>query len=219
MSASNESSLRCEIIDACRSMNRLGINQGTSGNVSARLPHDAGILITPSGIPYDGMEPGQLAVIRPDGRREGGLGPSSELEMHLAIYRGYAEASAVVHSHPPYATALACLHMAIPAFHYMVAVAGGTDIKVSEYATYGTPEMARAVVTALEGRRACLIANHGTVAYGRDVAGALALAVEVEALARQYHLASQLGSPALLGADEMSQILERFRLYGRPPAE
>jgi L-fuculose-phosphate aldolase len=129
------------------------------------------------------------------------------------------DAGAVVHAHSPYATALSCLREGIPPFHYMVAVAGGTDIRCADYATFGTEALSERMLDALEGRRACLLANHGIVAFGASLEGAFALAVEVETLARQYALARALGDPVLLSEAEMAEVLERFKSYGASAAE
>ncbi len=208
--------LRKEIIETCRAMNRLGINQGTSGNVSARLPaKEEGFLITPSGLSYDDMLSEHIVEMDLEGRYTGDCLPSSEWRMHLAIYRERPDAGAVVHSHPTYGTALACLNWTIPAFHYMIAVAGGTNIRCAGYATFGTEELAREMLDALDGRDACLLANHGTICLGRSVERALWLAVEVESLARQYWHARMAGEPVILSDDEMRRVLARFDSYGK----
>ena len=210
--------LRAAIVETCRQMNRLGINQGAVGNVSARLPGDgAGFLITPSGVPYDALAPEQIVPMDLDGAYDGDWLPSSEWRMHLDIHRSRADAGAVVHTHAIYGTALACLRMEIPAFHYMVAVAGGPSIRCAGYATFGTQALSDHILVALEDRKACLIANHGVVCLGPDLTKALALAVEVETLAKQYWVALQAGTPVILPDDEMARVLVRFRSYGRQP--
>ena len=195
-------------------MNALALNQGMSGNVSARIA--AGMLITPSGLPYDAMAPGDLVVV--DGQRKphGDRAPSSEWRFHHDILVARPEVGAVLHAHPPFCTALACLQKDIPAFHYMVAVAGGDSIRCAPYATFGTQELSDNALAALDGRRACLLANHGLIALGADPQSALALAVEVEALAAQYCRALQIGQPEILPPGEMRRVLEGFRLYGQP---
>ena len=205
--------LRGKIIAACREMNALGINQGTSGNVSARV--EGGFLITPSGVPYDEMTPDQMVEMDLEGGHRGDLAPSSEWRMHRDIYRDRPEAGAVVHTHATFCTALACLRREIPAFHYMVAVAGGTDIRCADYATFGTQALSDEMLKALEGRRACLLANHGMICFAPDLGKALALAVEVETLARQYWHARQAGDPVLLSDEEMTTVLECFESYGQ----
>lgn len=201
-------------------MGRAGINQGTAGNVSVRAGN--GCLITPSGVPYEAMTPGQVVRIDAGGRVQGSprsaaanLAPSSEWRMHADIYARFDAAGAVVHAHPPHATALACHGRGIPAFHYMVAVGGGPDIRCASYATFGTAALSRHMLDALEGRRACLLANHGMICFGADLDAALALAVEVETLARQYLLALTIGEPPRLDEAQMAEVLEKFRHYGR----
>lgn len=204
---------RRAIIDTCLKMNAEGLNQGTSGNVSARA--EGGMLITPSGVPYDQMTPDEIVPVAADGTWSGALKPSSEWRMHLDIYRAFAEARAVVHVHSRHATALSCLRRGIPAFHYMVAAAGGRDIRCAEYATFGTEALSRAMMAALEGRRACLLGNHGQIAFGPSLDKALWLAGEVEALASQLIAAETIGTPVILPDAEMDRVLDLFRSYGR----
>lgn len=203
------------VIDAALAMNAAGINQGKSGNVSARSVDGLAMLITPSGVAYDTLTPEAIVRVRlEDGEAEGALLPSSEWRMHRDIYAARADAGGIVHTHAPHATALSCRREGIPAFHYMVAVAGGADIRCADYATFGTQALSDHMLAALEGRTACLLANHGMIGFAADPARALALAVEVEALARQYLLARQLGAPHILSDAEMAAVLERFRTYG-----
>jgi L-fuculose-phosphate aldolase len=194
-----------------------GLSQGTSGNLSVRW-HDGqadGMLITPSGVDYGRLQPEDLAFMRlDDGRWTGPLKPSSEWRFHRDIYRARPEVGAVVHAHPTHATALAVQRRPIPAFHYMVAVAGGHDIRCAPYATYGTEQLSQHALAALADRRACLLANHGLIAVAADLPAAFALAVEVEQLAHQYLLALSTGTPVLLPADEMDRVLLAFRGYG-----
>ena len=207
--------LREAVVAAARRMNTLGINQGTAGNVSARIP--GGLLITPSGVPYDGMDPDDVVELAGDGSVSAarpGLLPSTEWRLHTAILRDRPDVDAVVHAHPPYATTLACLRREIPAFHYMVAVAGGSSIRCAAYATFGTQALADNALRALADRRGCLLAHHGLVACGPDPAGALALALEMEALAGQYWRALQIGEPEPLPEDEMKRVLQEFARYG-----
>jgi L-fuculose-phosphate aldolase len=205
--------LRRAVIATCREMNRLGINQGRSGNVSVRVPE--GFLITGSGIAYDAMEPRHVVEMDLDGGYRGEVLPSSEWRMHLDLMRTRADAQAVVHTHSTYATALACLRLGIPAFHYMVAVAEGPDIRCAEYATFGTEALSRAMLAAIEGRSAALLANHGVIVLGRSLEDALGRAVEVETLAKQYWIARTLGAPVVLDDAEMAVVLARFRSYGQ----
>lgn len=203
--------LRRALVRAARSINALGINQGASGNVSARAGD--GFLITPTALPYAETEPGDLVLIGPDGTARGPRRPSSEWRFHRDIYAARPDAGAVVHTHAVYATTLACLRMPIPRFHYMVAMAGGDDIRCAPYATYGTQELSDHAIAALSGRKACLLANHGMIACGADLDAALALAVEVETLARQYWQALQVGKPKLLTRKQMAEVLEKFGNY------
>lgn len=222
-SASTESAeiaLRAEIIATCMRVGALGINQGSAGNLSARLSLAGGpadfFLVTPTGLPYEATEPENIVAMTLDGTVFGARAPSTEWRFHRDIFRARSDVGAVLHLHSPFATALACLHLEIPAFHYMVAVAGGDTIRCARYATFGTQELSDNALRALEGRRACLLANHGLIATGETVGRALALAVEVEALAAQFHRVLQLGRPKILGAAEMALIIEKFKSYGRP---
>jgi L-fuculose-phosphate aldolase len=208
--------LRQQLVGFARRLNPSGLGQGKSGNLSVRCA--SGFLVTPSGVAFETLAPADVALVLPDGRHEGPHAPSSEWRMHRDIYAARAEAGAVVHCHSPHATSLACLRRGIPAFHYEVAFAGGEDIRCAEYATFGTQALSDHVLGALAGRRACLLANHGAVAFGATLAAAFALAEKVEALARMYAQALQLGDPVLLDAAEMARIVERFRDYGREPA-
>ena len=240
-------SLREEIIATALKMNALRINQGKSGNVSARvqLPSPAGrgaggegvgdpdaansaaptgaFLITPTGLPYDQTGPTDLALVPLDATDErdaiGPRLPSSEWRFHRDIYAARPEAGAIVHTHGVYATTLACLSRGIPAFHYMVAAAGGTDIRCAPYATFGTQALSDHALAALSERKACLLAHHGLIAFGPTLERALALAVEVEALAQMYWQALQIGEPATLPEDEMGRVLEKFRTYGQHAQE
>jgi L-fuculose-phosphate aldolase len=211
-------SLRAEIIATARAMNACGINSGKSGNVSARCRRGrrAGFLLTPSALPYDRLAPADIVFVGDAGRASGRCEPSSEWRFHAAIYDARPEFNAIVHTHSACATAVACQGLPIPAFHYMVAAAGGSDIRCAEYATFGTQELADNAVTALAGRTACLLANHGVIACGSGLDAAFALAVEVEHLARIYVTVRALGEPRLLDAAEMQRVVQRFRTYGRP---
>lgn len=215
MTGRAELDLRRQIIETCLGMNRQGINQGAAGNVSVR--HGDGLLITPSGLPYDGMDPSDIVFLDRNGEPEGNRNPSSEWRFHYDILRARPDAGAVLHAHAPYCTTLACLGREIPAFHYMVAVAGGDSIRCAPYATFGSQELSDNALAALKGRKACLLANHGMICIDRDLTAVLALAVEVETLARQYCQALQLGKPVILPAAEMRRVLEKFKAYGKQP--
>ena len=212
VTSSDESGKRQAIIDACRRMNALGINQGTSGNISVR--HEEGMLVTPTSVPYDSMVPDQIVFMGMDGSFAAGQRPSSEWRFHLDIMRSRDEVNAVVHAHPTYATILSIMGLEIPPIHYMVAVAGGDNIRCSPYATFGTPELSAHAVSALEGRMACLLGHHGMIAVGPSLARALWLAVEVETLARQYHGCLQIGKPPLLSKAEIELVRKKMAAYG-----
>lgn len=203
---------RAAIISACRRMGALGINQGTSGNISCRWKQ--GLLITPSGLDYEAMTPDDIVFMDMAGRHKAGQTPSSEWHFHRDILRARAEVNAVVHAHPIYCTALAIARREIPAVHYMIAAAGGPSIRCAPYATYGTEELSRHALAALEGRLACLLANHGLIACGPNLSKALWLAAEVETLARQYIAALQVGEPQILPDDEIARVVEKFKTYG-----
>ena len=211
----NDDTLRERIVHTARAMNALGINQGKSGNVSARV--EGGFLVTPSGIPYEDLVPADLVRVGLDGHASGHREPSSEWRFHRDIYRTRPEAGAVVHTHSSYATTFACLGRPIPPFHYEVAFAGGKDIRCAPYRTFGTQELSDVALAALEGRKACLLAQHGAIAFGTDLADALRLADKVEHLARIYWQALQVGEPPLLSDGEMALMAERFRHYGPRP--
>jgi L-fuculose-phosphate aldolase len=210
----DEHALRAQVIATALAMNAQGINQGKSGNVSARWGD--GFLITPTGLPYEQTKPEDLAQVDRDGNCASARAPSSEWRFHRDIYAARSDANAVVHAHAPYCTTLACLDRDIPPFHYMVAVAGGRDVRCAPYATFGTQELSDHALAALTERRACLLAHHGMIAIGVDLDRALALAVEVEALARLYWQALQIGEPALLDDAEMARVLDKFKTYGQP---
>ena len=199
------------LLDAAKSLLRTG-NVGTSGNLSVR--QGEGMLITPSGVPYDRLTADHLVYVDAQGSARGTLKPSSEWRFHQSIYAARPEAGAVVHCHAPHATALACLGRSIPAFHYEVAFAGGKDIRCAAYATFGTDALSDNLLAALEGRRACLLAHHGLVCFHDDLDRALHLAEMVEQLARIYGLCLAMGEPETLPDDEMIRVLEKFRHYG-----
>lgn len=192
-----------------------GLTTGTSGNASVR--DGDGMLITPTGVRPEDMQPGSMVATSLDGEfAADGLAPSSEWQLHAAIYRKRPEVAAVVHCHSRHATVLACCRREIPSFHYMVAVAGADSIRCADYATFGSEELGRNTLRALEGRNACLLANHGQVSVGADLENALRIAREVEELAAQYWSCLAIGGPALLGRGEMADVLEKFAGYGQP---
>lgn len=217
MAKTDEHALRREMADTCRHMNAAGINQGTSGNLSVRCGD--GFLITPSSLPYDAMRPVDIMKMSFDGTFEGKHRPSSEWRFHRDILRAREDVSAVLHCHSVYATTLAVHHRSIPAFHYMVGVAGGTTIRCARYATFGTQALSDAALEALEGRLACLLGQHGQIALGKTLASALWLAVEVETLARMYVQALPLGEPPVLDDEEMARVIGQMQRmsYGQMP--
>lgn len=209
--------LRREVIKTCLRMNAEGINQGTSGNVSVR--NEEGFLITASGISYDKMKPAHVIEMDLEGNYRGDYLPSTEWRMHMDIFRARAEAQAIVHVHSPYATALACLRKDVPAFHYMIGVTGGTSLRVSDYAEFGTQALSDTMLKAMEGRTACLLANHGQICFGPSLPKALWLAGEIENLCHQYWAACLAGKPVVLEEAQMVSVLKRFKTYGKQPGD
>lgn len=210
--------LRSHVIATAAAMNAAGINANRAGNVSVRCTRGAapGLLITPTGVAYDQLAPDGLVFLRlADGRPTGRLAPSSEWRFHLDILRQRPEFGAIVHTHSPAATALACHGRGLPPFHYMVAVAGGNDVRCAPYATFGTQALSDHAVAALAGRRACLLAHHGVIACGTTLDAALALAIEIEHLARIYLGACALGEPPDLSDAAMAEAIEKFATYGQ----
>ena len=205
--------LRQRILDTCRAMNASGLNQGTSGNVSARDGDT--LLITPSAVPYDQMTPDMIAAmpLEGGGTWDGPKKPSSEWRFHLDIARARPEVGAIVHAHPTFCTALAMCRREIPAAHYMIAAFGGTPVRCAGYAAFGTAELSDLAVTALEGRWACLLANHGMIAVGETLERALWRADELETLARQYVHALQIGGPVLLSDAQIEEAVRLFKGY------
>lgn len=208
--------LRERMVAACRQMNASGINQGTSGNLSVRMGD--GFLITPSSLPYDTMKPEDLVEMGFDGTYVGGR-PSSEWRFHRDILQQRTDVDVVLHCHSIYATTLACHHREIPAFHYMVGIAGGTNIRCAEYATFGTQALSDAALKALEGRMACLLGQHGQISLGHAFDDALWMASEVETLSRQYVQALTLGDPPILSDAEMERVIDQMKRmsYGHGP--
>jgi len=209
-----ERTLRKAVIDTALDMSRSGLSPGRSGNVSCRW--QSGMLITPSGMAYDVIKPEDIVFVDGDGAtRKGERKPSSEWRFHLSAYAARPDRNAVVHTHSLHATVLACAHRPIPAFHYMVAVGGGVDVPLVPYATFGTDELAEYVARGLSERDACLMANHGQIAIGKDLASALELAKEIEVLAEQYVKVLTVGEVHMLGERSMGEVLERFAGYGQ----
>jgi L-fuculose-phosphate aldolase len=205
---------RRALLDTVRWLMARGLYAGTSGNVSMRA--GASILITPTGIPCDELVPASIAELSLDGTARGPLAPSSEWRIHRDVYRRRPEIGAVVHTHSTFATAYSCLRRPLPPFHYMVAKAGGTELRCARYATYGTEALSRNALAALGETRACLLANHGLLALGPDLAAARALAEEIEALCAQYAAARAMGRPVVLPGPEMRAVRAKFAHYGQP---
>lgn len=209
-----DKAVRKAVIDTALTMSRSGLSPGRSGNVSCRFA--GGMLITPTGMTYDAIEPADIVFVAGDGSVPGPQRkPSSEWQFHLSAYHARSDMAAIVHTHSLHATVLACAHKSIPAFHYMVATAGGTDIPLVPYATFGSDELARHVAVALKNRNACLMANHGQIAMGETPASALELAHDVEVLAEQYYKVLTLDAAHVLPDAEMACVLEKFKGYGQ----
>ncbi len=208
--------LRRDMVSICRRMTASGINQGTAGNLSVRTAD--GFLVTPSSLPYDIMTPEDIVAMKFDGTYVGRR-PSSEWRFHRDILKNRPDVNVVMHCHSIFAATLSCHFRDIPSFHYMTAVAGGTTIRCSKYATFGTQKLSDYALEALEGRMACLLGQHGQIALGKNLEGALWLAIEVETLARMYINALSLGEPPILSDEEMERVLDQMHRmsYGRPP--
>jgi L-fuculose-phosphate aldolase len=211
--AGNQASLRKALCEAYRDFERLGLSSGSAGNVSVRW--SGGMLISPAGATAASAAPEAFVAMSLDGDVLSAGKPSSEWAMHAEIYRRAPNAQAVVHAHPDACVALSCQRRVIPAFHYMIAAFDGSDIPCSSYAPFGSTELALAAVSALEGRTACLLGNHGMICHAKSLTEAIANALKLEVLARQYILSLQIGPPVLLNEEEMAVVRERYRSYGR----
>ena len=210
-----ELQLREAIIAKCRAMNASGLNQGTSGNISAR--HGKTMLISPSTIPYDSLTPDMIAAMPIDGEYgswKGPLKPSSEWRFHLDIMQARPDVGGIVHTHATYSTVLAIARKEIPACHYMIAAFGGMSVRVADYARFGTKELSDHALKALENRTACLLANHGMIATGSSLEKAMWRAIELETIARQYYLTLGIGGPVLLSESDISEAIAAFESYG-----
>lgn len=212
---SAEKKLRLEIVERCREMNSSGLNQGTSGNISAR--YEGRMLISPSATPYDAMTPEMIASIRLDdesGAYEGPLKPSSEWRFHHKLLREREDAAAVVHAHPTYCTTLAIARKEIPSCHYMIAAFGGNSVRCAGYATFGTAKLSELAMQAMKDRTACLLANHGMITVGESLPKAMWRAIELETIAKQYYLSLAIGGPVLLEDAEINDTHKGFAGYG-----
>lgn len=213
MTSTREANLRSELVHTCNAMAGDGLTFGTSGNASARLDEES-LLISPTGLSYESLHPSDIVTLRFDGQFYGNHRPSSEWRFHRDIIKERRDVNAVVHTHSSFATTLACQGTSIPSFHYMVAVAGGDNIRCAPYALFGTQALSDHALEALDQRMACLLANHGQLALGKDLSAALKMAGEVETLARMFWQSLQNGSPVLLSDEEMTHVKKRFQSYG-----
>lgn len=214
----NEAQLREALVENCRALERMNINQGTAGNLSARCG-DA-MLITPSAVPYDRLTPKMIAAMPLQGEYgtwSGPLPPSSEWRFHLDILRAKPEVGAVIHTHALHATTLSLLHKPIPAVHYMIAAFGGPTIRCTKYAPFGSKELSDIVLEGLDDRQGVILGQHGMVVTGHDLGQALWRAVELETLAKMYLLALSVGDPFVLSDDEIMRTVEKFKSYGYQP--
>lgn len=213
-----ENEARQQLADAMRALDARGLNRGTSGNLSVRF--GAGMFLTPSGVTPDRLTPEAMVFVDADGSvAPGAARPSSEWRMHMGLYQRRADAQAIVHCHARHSTILACAHREIPPLHYMVAVGGGASVPVAPYATFGSDELADNVAATLDGRRACLMANHGLIALGPSLPVAMAIAEEIEEQAAVYCGTLAIGGPKLLDHAEMDRILDAFGRYGQRAPE
>ena len=212
---------RKEVIEYSIKLNTTNLSPLRSGNISVRGIQDdiEGFFITPSGKKYETLKVEDIVFLSLNEEKDflswfnSGKNPSSEWRFHQDIYKNKSKARAIVHAHSPHATAVSAHGKPIPAFHYMIALAGGDDIKCSEYATFGTNELSMNIIRALENRKACLMSNHGQVAFGDDLSKAFELAQEVENICHQYIIALKMGKPKILSFVEMQKILEKVKNY------
>jgi L-fuculose-phosphate aldolase len=204
--------MHAELLHTTQQLGQLGLNKGTSGNVSVR--YQDGFLITPSGLDVREMQADSMVFMGLDGIAQSAGKPSSEWRFHRDIYQAKPNVGAVVHTHSMFATTLACLQKDIPAFHYMIAIAGGSTIPCAPYALFGTQSLSDNAIKVLKDRKACLLANHGMIATGKDLNQALAVTQEVETLCEQYWRALQIGEPYVLNEQEMLEVFNQFKDYG-----
>ena len=203
---------RSALLATAQKLSVAGLNKGTAGNVSVR--DGDGFLVTPSGMAPEAMTPDDMVWMDFDGHAQGIREPSSEWRFHRDIFQSRPDFGAVIHTHSTFATTMACLRQEIPPFHYMIALAGGDSIRCAPYALFGTQALSDGALQALQGRKACLLANHGMIALGRDLDQAFSITVEVETLCEQYWRVLQAGEPILLTPAEMAEVIERFKRYG-----
>ena len=208
---------RKNLLKIAQKLIETGLNKGTAGNASVRLKENGieGFLVTPSGMAVEDMSAVSMVQMAFDGSYEADKIPSSEWRFHRDILASRTDVNAIVHTHSMFATTLACLHKDIPPFHYMIAVVGGDTIRCAPYALFGSQALSDNALEALEDRKACLLANHGMIALGRDLDDALAVTIEVENLCEQYWRALQLGEPYILTEAEMREVFQQFKGYGK----
>ena len=204
---------RVQLLKIAQKLIATGLNKGTAGNASVRC--EGGFLVTPSGMAVEEMRDNSMVKMQFDGSFEAEKIPSSEWRFHRDILQSRADINAVIHTHSMFATTLACLHKDIPPFHYMIAVVGGDTIRCAPYALFGSQALSDNALAALIDRKACLLANHGMIALGKDLDDALAVTVEVENLCEQYWRALQLGKPHILSEAEMREVFQQFKGYGK----
>ncbi len=209
-----EEELRAELVRMTKRLDSMGLSHGSSGNLSARF--EDGFLITPSGFGAEGLTDDDIVYVHLSGKSSGRWQPSSEWLFHRDIYAERPEFNAIIHTHSNAATALACLRRDIPPFHYMMALLGGDSLRCADYATFGTQALSDNALRAMKDRKACLLANHGMIAAGKDLAEAFKNTVEVENLSELYMRALSVGEPVLLSQDEFADALKRFATYGKP---
>ncbi len=210
----NEKELRTELVRITKKLDSMGLSHGASGNLSVRFGE--GMLITPSGFGADGLTDDDIVFVHLSGESRGRWQPSSEWLFHRDIYAARLEFNAIIHTHSNAATSIACLRRDIPPFHYMLALLGGDSLRCANYATFGTQALSDNALIAIQGRKACLLANHGMIAAGKDLAEAFKNTVEVENLSELYMRALSVGEPVLLSAEEFADALNRFTTYGKP---
>lgn len=203
---------RESLLKSMQTLQELGLNRGTSGNASVR--QDSGFIVTPSGMAIRDMTGTHMVEMNMQGEATSAGKPSSEWRFHRDIYLARPEINAVVHTHSMFATTLACLQKEIPPFHYMIAIAGGGNVRCSEYKLFGTQALSDAAIMALRDRKACLLAKHGMIAIGSNLQQAMDIAIEVEGLCEQYWRALQISTPENLTSEEMDEVFEQFKDYG-----
>lgn len=215
MTGVSQAEQRRQLVEFALALNSSGLSVGKSGNLSVRCGDS--VLITPTGIAYRDLTADHIVALAMDGEviGEQAFAPSSEWRFHCDLYRQRPDTGAIVHAHPPASTALACTGRGIPAFHYMVAIAGGMEIPIADYALFGSAGLSHNILSAIGALNACLLANHGLIALGANLEQAFNLAVEVEQLAVQYSQALLLGDVNILSEGEMRQVLQKFKTYGQ----